>query len=75
LECTNCNIVVLSERNGAINAIAEKFVEVSIDIKKKGGKNDFVIKDVLMWSSVLTYGAIESVGDSTRLFMLDKKLE
>lgn len=75
MECTNCNIVVLSERNGAINAIAEKFVEVSIDIKKKGGKNDFVIKDVLMWSSVLTYGAIESVGDSTRLFMLDKKLE
>lgn len=36
LECTECNIVILSERNGAINTIADKFVESYFFYKGNG---------------------------------------
>ena len=70
LECTDYDIVVLSERNGAINAIAEKFKEASMNV----GKEKVVIKDPLLWLSLITYGSVGTVGEATKLFTLDEKL-
>ena len=70
MECTDYDIVVLSERNGAINAIAEKFKEDSLVI----GKKRVEIKDALLWLSLETYGSGEAMGESTQLFTLERKL-
>jgi protein-arginine kinase activator protein McsA len=69
LQCTNYDILVLSERNGAINAVAEKFKSESINMKEKK------IIDLQVWQSVMTYGAGDTMGDSTKLFTLEQKLE
>ena len=68
LETTNLDVVVLSERNGAINAIAEKFKEVCLDDKGKS------VKDMLVWLSLITYGSGEAMGSATKLFTLEGKL-
>ena len=70
LECTDLDIIVLSERNGAIDAIAEKIFLSSL---KKNGE-DILIKDPLLWLSVLTYGCEQAIGDNTKLFTLEEKL-
>jgi hypothetical protein len=70
MECTDFDVFVLSERNGAINAIAEKFKDVSLDISSKRTK----VIDPRIWMSVLTYGAGDTIGDSTKMFTLDEKL-
>eukprot|EP00978_Attheya_sp_CCMP212_P016587 scaffold43631_cov45-Attheya_sp.AAC.2 len=71
LECSDHDIIVLSERNGAINAIAEKFAEVCL---KTRGKKVTGVSDALVWTSVMTYGAGESMGEWTKLFTLEQKL-
>jgi hypothetical protein len=68
LETTDFDIVVLSERNGAINAIAEKFIEASLNVEQKS------VRDMLVWVSLLTYGSGESMGSATKLFTLEGKL-
>jgi hypothetical protein len=70
LECTNLDIIVLSERNGAIDAIAEK---IFLSCLNRNGE-DIVIKDPLLWLSVLTYGCEQAIGDNTKLFTLEEKL-
>jgi ATP-dependent exoDNAse (exonuclease V) alpha subunit len=71
LSCTSSDIIVLSERNGAINAIAEKFKKESM--KRKGGKFDII--DLEVWQSVMAYGNAESMGESTKLFTVDNKIK
>ncbi len=71
LKCTNLDILVLSERNGAINAIAEKFKKESL--KVQGNKTK--ITDLHVWMSVMAYGVAESMGGSTKLFTIEEKLK
>mmetsp|Transcript_3022 Transcript_3022/g.8731 ORF Transcript_3022/g.8731 Transcript_3022/m.8731 type:complete len:1063 (+) Transcript_3022:1610-4798(+) len=70
LQCTSYDILLLSERNGAINAVAEKFKIASLKVKN----NDISITDLPVWSSVMTYGAGDTMGDCTKLFTLEQKL-
>jgi len=69
LQCTRYDVLVLSERNGAINAVAEKFKNESININAKK------IIDLDVWQSVMTYGAGDTMGDCTKLFTLEEKLK
>jgi Ni2+-binding GTPase involved in maturation of urease and hydrogenase len=71
LKCTNFDILVLSERNGAINAIAEKFKKESL--KSQGKETE--ITDLHVWMSVMAYGVAESMGESTKLFTVEEKLQ
>ncbi|MGA1465975.1 MAG: AAA domain-containing protein, partial [Balneolaceae bacterium] len=56
LKCTNHHIIVLSERNGAIDAIAEKISEDCIDHKPGKPTKDAKVRDVELWSSVVAFG-------------------
>jgi len=71
LACTNYNIIVLSERNGAIDAIAEKFASncMLLHADKFMGFTDFAL-----WMNVLTFGA-SSVGKYTKMFTLEEKMK
>lgn len=69
LQCTSYDIILLSERNGAINAVAEKFKIASLSVKGE----EITITDLPIWSSVMTYGAGETMGDCTKLFTMDQK--
>ena len=70
LACSETNIVVLSERNGAIDAIAEKFSKLCLDTKGKVQE----VSDLHMWKNILTFGTKEGVGKHTSLFLLDNKI-
>jgi len=72
LQCTTKNIVVMSERNGAIDAIAEKFATACLDTSGSGQPR---IIDLNMWSKIMTFGALSTVGPSTELFTLEAKLK
>ena len=71
LECTDASVIVLSERNGAIDAIAEKFASRCLKQKRNGLHE---ILDMTMWNNVLTFGSKGGIGPSTGLFTLDAKL-
>jgi hypothetical protein len=71
LKCTSYDILLLSERNGAINAIAEKFKNESIMIR--GNKIEII--DLHTWQSVIAYGGSDTMGESTKLFTLEEKLK
>lgn len=62
----------MSERNGAINAVAEKFKETSL--ASNGKKFKVINAEIQVWNSVMTYGSKESMGESTKLFTLDEKI-
>ena len=69
LEYTSYSIVVLSERNCAIDAIAEKFA-TSCMVFEDGMIRD--ISDVSLWTNVMTFGS-SSIGKYTKMFTLDQK--
>jgi hypothetical protein len=71
LQCTSYDLLVLSERNGAINAIAEKFKTESTMTKGK----TIEITDLQVWMSVMAYGAGDTMGESTKFFTLEEKLK
>jgi len=71
LQCTSYDILLLSERNGAINAVAEKFESESLKIQGKRRE----ITDLQVWTSVMTYGAGDTMGECTKLFTLEEKLK
>ena len=73
LHCTDYDILVLSERNGAINAIAEKFQQDSLDLTGTGTLP--TIKDLHVWTSLMTYGVGDSMGESTKLFTKEIKIQ
>jgi hypothetical protein len=72
LSCTSKKLVVLSERNGAIDAVAEKFL--SSCFKIKNGKLKKLV-DVEMWLNILTFGSAEAMGPHTKEFSLENKLK
>jgi AAA domain len=72
LECTSANVIVLSERNGAIDAIAEKFAQVSLR-KKRDGIHDVI--DIPMWNNLVVFGSKRSMGISSMLFSEEEKLK
>ena len=71
--CTDLDILLLSERNGAINAVADKFKSASLKMARN--KKKVEITDLSVWFSVMTYGAGESMGECTKLFTLEEKLK
>ena len=71
LDCTSYGIIVLSERNGAIDAIAEKFANNCMVMREGKIRS---ISDVPLWINVLTCGSA-SVGKYTRMFTLDEKMK
>jgi hypothetical protein len=71
LECMDKDTIVLSERNGAIDAIAEKFADVCL---RTSGFTVKGVKDVPLWMNVMAYGAVEAMGLSAKLFTLDEKI-
>ena len=72
IECTTKRIVVMSERNGAIDAIAEKFARDCLVVNAGRPPK---ISDLHLWNCIMTYGASSSVGPSTELFTLEAKLK
>ncbi|GFH53878.1 hypothetical protein CTEN210_10354 [Chaetoceros tenuissimus] len=77
LETTDKEIIVLSERNGAINAIAEKFCDVALKkVTKQKGKGPFYeVVDMQVWLSLITYGSADGMGLATKLFTIEEKLK
>jgi phage FluMu protein Com len=71
LECTDSDTLILSERNGAIDAIAEKFVDRCVK-KRRNGLHE--IKDLAMWTNLLVVGSSGSIGKSAKLFTVEEKL-
>ena len=71
LECTNYGIIVLSERNGAIDAIAEKFT-TSCMVQRDGKIRS--ISDVPLWTNVLTFGS-SIIGKYKKMFTLGEKMK
>jgi hypothetical protein len=72
LACTTFDIIVLSERNGAIDAIAEKYAKGCLS--RQNLESKFEIYDRNLWESILTFGS-PSMGSSTKLFTLSCKAE
>lgn len=68
---TNFDIIVMSERNGAINAIAEKFKDSSLHVMKN---KEVKVTDMMVWMSLITYGSGDAMGASTKLFTVEGKL-
>ena len=73
LHCTSYDIVLLSERNGAINAVAEKFQKDSLVMT--GSSPTIKVKDLHVWLSLMAYGVGDSMGESTKLFTKDYKIQ
>ena len=73
LQCTSYNIILLSERNGAIDAIAEKFVDACLLINDVNKLEKIQVLDYSTWSSLVAYGS-NSIGPSTKLFTLCVKI-
>jgi hypothetical protein len=72
LNCTTLDIIVLSERNGAIDAIAEKMAR---DCFHKGftGKND-IIKNMKLWLDIIAFGS-SGMGSFSKMFKIEEKLK
>jgi hypothetical protein len=73
LECTDYHVIVLSERNGAIDAIADKFADDCVERNRRSevGK----VTHLLLWNSLMSFGSSGSMGSSTKLFTLGEKLK
>jgi hypothetical protein len=70
LSSSDKNIIVLSERNGAIDAIADKFLSSCFDMQN--GKLSKLV-DMDMWMNILTYGSPEAIGTNTKEFLVPQK--
>ena len=76
--CTDSDIIVLSERNGAIDAIAEKIagdcVHQSNHSNQTNRRKTVRVTDVELWTAVAAFGSAGSIGPSTQLFTQSEKL-
>jgi hypothetical protein len=70
LSSSDKNIIVLSERNGAIDAIADKFLSSCFEMRN--GKLSKLV-DMDMWMNILTYGSPEAIGTNTKEFLVPQK--
>jgi hypothetical protein len=72
LECTDYHVIVLSERNGAVDAIADKFAD---DCVVRDPQNEpMSVKNVSLWKCLMAFGSAEGMGSSSKLFTLEEKL-
>ena len=71
LHCTDYNLIILSERNGAIDAIAERIASDCINNPKSTRQS---VKDFILWRRVLSFGSA-GMGSYSRLFRMEEKLE
>jgi uncharacterized C2H2 Zn-finger protein len=71
IQCTEHEVIVLSERNGAIEAIAEKIADDCLDFSRSN-KDPRVI-DVGLWMNVLAFGSAGGMGESTKRFTVEQK--
>lgn len=72
LECTEYHVIVLSERNGAVDAIAEKFAD---DCVVRDAQNEpMSVENVSLWKCLMAFGSAEGMGSSSKLFTLEAKL-
>jgi hypothetical protein len=60
------------ERNGAIDAIADKFAN---DCLVRHSDKVVGITDIPLWMSLMSFGAGSAMGSSTMLFTLDEKIK
>ena len=74
LECTELDVIVLSERNGAIDAIASKLSGDCLRGELRGKKSAPVVTNISLWTTILAFGSPGSIGTSTRLFTLNEKM-
>jgi hypothetical protein len=72
LNASEKNIVVLSERNGAIDAIADQFLGSCFE--KRNGKLSKLV-DENMWMNILTIGAPKGIGTNTKEFLVPQKMK
>jgi hypothetical protein len=72
LECTEYHVIVLSERNGAVDAIADKFADDCIvrDLQNEPKS----MKNASLWKCLIAFGSVEGMGSSSKLFALEAKL-
>jgi hypothetical protein len=70
--CTDYDVLVLSERNGAIDAIASKMADDCI-LQVDRAISGRTVKDCALWTKILSYGLSE-IGPSTKLFTLEEKM-
>jgi hypothetical protein len=70
LYCTEYDVIILSERNGAIDAIAEKMAGDCIHRPTSTRKR---VKDFVQWKHLLSFGSA-GMGSYARLFTSSEKL-
>ena len=71
IQCTDYEVIVLSERNGAIEAIAEKIAGDCLAFN--GLKEGPTVTDVSLWMNVLAFGSAGGMGESTKHFTMEQK--
>ena len=71
IQCTDHEVIVLSERNGAIDAIAEKIADDCLAFSDS--KVDPRVIDVSLWMNVLAFGSAGGMGKSTKHFTMEQK--
>jgi Cdc6-like AAA superfamily ATPase len=72
IECSDFDVIVLSERNGAIDAIAQKIAGDCLS--RIGDSPMYKVKDMRLWTKLLAYGSYDGMGTSTQLFTVPGKL-
>lgn len=70
LSCTEYHIVILSERNGAVDAIAEKLASDCISHPRTKKQR---VQHFLLWKTILAFGS-SGIGESSKLFTKELKL-
>jgi hypothetical protein len=71
IQCTEYEVIVLSERNGAIEAIAEKIAGDCLDFSHS--EDDPRVTDVGLWMNVLAFGSAGGMGAAAKRFTLVQK--
>jgi AAA domain len=72
LECTKFDVIILSERNGAIDAIAQKIA--SDCLRMNDDSADYSVTNIKLWSKVLAFGSATSMGTFTQNFVPTVKI-
>lgn len=70
--CTKKNVIIVSERNGAIDALANSFLSLCFQCSNK---KLFKLFDFDLWKNVLTCDTMEGIGVHTKEFLLESKMK
>jgi hypothetical protein len=66
LHCTDYDVILMSERNGAIDAIAEKMAGDCLTLNQSQSVKS--VSNVELWSKVLSFGSFGGMGPFSALF-------